>query len=315
MAVSDVRNEVLEPTGSQTVETLQFTVKFNCDIATGIRSKYWEASHDFRISVNAVSVYSQEGSGILWDGGTGSGTVERRETGTAPITPEGSAPLWYTLSSADVSNTSIQSGVAFDLSIDMKHYSSEVWTEVISNSVTLTTEEEETEVEVSATIAGTGTITLNREGLPGAPTDPSPVDAATNVNLSTGFAWTNGANTDTTALYMDFGDGYFEIASGLESAAYALAQDLFDYGWIVKWRIYASNDYGTTVGPEWTFTALDIDPPYPSWEPIEGGSGEGPGTGVEGTDFLYSGRNNVITSANLVAIANNRLWYSSWSEL
>ena len=185
-----------------------------------------------------------------------------------------------------------------------------------SDTYTFTTLDN-TLVELSAVIAGTSVIAIT-SGLPGAPTNPSPATTATGVNISTGFSWTNGSNTDTTAILMIIGGaGYVEIVSGLEEAAFSLVSDCFRYGISVAWKVKATNAYGSTTGDEWTFTCLDLDRPYPSYVLIEGGTGYGPDEttetpGVEGTDFLYTGENNMITTKALVAVANNRLWYSSF---
>lgn len=168
---------------------------------------------------------------------------------------------------------------------------------------------------LSGTIAGVSTFSLGT-GLPGVPTDPSPSNAATGVNLSSGFSWTNGANTDTSTLYFSInGGGFQEVISGLEAEAYELAQDLLEYGASVIWVVGNHNDYGTTSGPEWTFTAMSNAPPVPSFWLIPGGSGNGPyddPPGVEGTDFRWYGGNNMITAKTLIAVAQNRVWFQDY---
>ena len=182
-----------------------------------------------------------------------------------------------------------------------------------SDTFTFHTYPEGTEVEISGTIAGTSTFTL-ASGLPAKATDPSPANTATGVNLSTSFSWTNGARTDTTTLSMNVADaGYVDIAEGLEEAAYSFAADMLNYGISVKWKITSSNAYGDTIGDEWTFTSLEFDRPYPSWVLIDGGGGDGPADdGIEGTDFLYTGINNMITVKALAAAAKNRIYYNTF---
>jgi len=166
-------------------------------------------------------------------------------------------------------------------------------------------------LELSAAIAGTSAIAIT-SGLPGAPTSPSPTDAATGTNLSTGFSWTAGANTDTFTISLNVdGAGYEELSSLFEDASYSLTTDPLSYGVSAAWKVKATNMYGSTESDEWSFTCLSLDYPYPSWIAIDGGDGPVDG-GTEGTDFLYTGKNNMITTKALVAVANNRLWYSSF---
>ena len=66
--------------------------------------------------------------------------------------------------------------------------------------------------------------------------------------------------------------------------------------------------YGSTASDEWSFDTLTFDPPYPSWKSL-GGS---PPTGTPGTDFLWTGTNNMMTVKALVAAADNRMWFSTY---
>ena len=186
------------------------------------------------------------------------------------------------------------------------------WAAIPTSDLYFATYSPGTFTELTGTIAGTSVFELS-SGLPAKAITPSPANTATSINLSTGFTWTNGARTDTTALEISIGTGYVEVTSGLEVAAYNLVSDYFSWGMNVSWRIISTNAYGSTTGDAWTFTTLEKGFLYPSWTLIDGGSGNGPDDGgIEGTDFLYTGFNNMITVKTFVAAAKNRIYYNTF---
>jgi len=82
------------------------------------------------------------------------------------------------------------------------------------------------------------------------------------------------------------------------------------------WRIDSVNDDGVTEGDEWYFATIVFYPPIPSWNPVDGGNGQGPPgvddpPGIEGTDWVWSGLNNMITIRRLVAVAKGTLYYET----
>jgi len=122
----------------------------------------------------------------------------------------------------------------------------------------------------------------------------------------------------TYSVKLKLGDEeYLTVGAGLTTKKLS-AIDLIDYGGAYTWRVSATNEFGTTEGDEWTFYTINFNPPQPSFTLIDGGSGEGPswadgdGTqtgGVEGTDWEWSGTNNMITLKRLVVAAKYRIWY------
>jgi hypothetical protein len=136
MAATDFASFALRPTGSSDVSHLQFTVKFNCDSVGAVRSNYNELSNDLRFSVNGTVVYTVTGS-VYWQLGTGSGVASRKTYPGQPTTPKHSPAIWYVLSAADVISTGIESGTAFDVTVEIKGNADHSWTAVKTNSVTL----------------------------------------------------------------------------------------------------------------------------------------------------------------------------------
>lgn len=79
-----------------------------------------------------------------------------------------------------------------------------------------------------------------------------------------------------------------------------------------QWRVDATNEFGTTTGDTWEFTAAKLLTIHTSYRLIPGGSGSGPydyPPGVQGTDWEWTGENCVIAIKRLVAAANNKIWY------
>lgn len=113
-----------------------------------------------------------------------------------------------------------------------------------------------------------------------------------------------------------------ELTSGIAELTYS--PDPWDYGYAYQWRIDSTNEFGTTTGDVWTFSALDFDPPMPTVHIIDGGDppdfsfGDGvnhtpasdpPGTGgVEGTDWEFIGTNGAFARKMVILAANNKVW-------
>ncbi len=118
---------------------------------------------------------------------------------------------------------------------------------------------------------------------------------------------------------------YFGTVSGSLSLAASGVTDLFypmpieivlDYKTTYYWRIDADVNGAITTGDEWYFATIVFAPPISSYELIPGGNGNGPpGTsdpsGVEGTDWNWTGLNFTAKVRRLVAAAANAIWYES----
>lgn len=150
----------------------------------------------------------------------------------------------------------------------------------------------------------------NFDARPGKATGPTPANAGTAIALNTAFDWTLGTNGATNELFID-------ATSYLNSAdvTYTMTSDLFGWSDDVAWSVSTTNDFGTTTGTAWAFTALDLDPVISTWTTIAdtgetGWTGEGPlAGGVEGLDFRWTGLNNVTTLKRLIVITKDRVFY------
>ena len=144
---------------------------------------------------------------------------------------------------------------------------------------------------------------------PGKAASPTPSNAGSDIETTTSFEWTLGTNGTTNELLID-GVSYLNSSA----VTYAPSSDLFSWDDPVSWRVDTTNEYGTTTGDTWTFDALNLDHLRVTYTLIDGGSGNGPyDGGVEGTDFWYTGLNNVITLKRLVVVSKNRVFYEVFS--
>jgi len=78
------------------------------------------------------------------------------------------------------------------------------------------------------------------------------------------------------------------------------------------WKVNTKNAFGTTEGDFWSFITIPFNRPIVSYELITGGSGAGPyddTPGVEGTDWRFTGENNLVTLRRLVSAANDKIWF------
>ena len=154
--------------------------------------------------------------------------------------------------------------------------------------------------------------------VPGKPTNPSPTDAVTNITLDeTPLSWDASADgtADTYEIYFRESGGSWTLV-GIAQAGlmWAIPFGTLDYEITYEWRIDATNIYGTTTGNTWTFGSISYDQIQVSYRLISGGSGSGPyddPPGTQGTDWEYTGLNNMITVKRLVVAANSKIWYES----
>jgi hypothetical protein len=85
---------------------------------------------------------------------------------------------------------------------------------------------------------------------------------------------------------------------------------LWAYGSPYTWSVDSVNQFGTTVGDNWTFTSVVYDPPVSNWENLTGKT-LGPLTnGVEGTDYRWLG-NNIINTVKFFLVAKDSSIYYS----
>lgn len=159
--------------------------------------------------------------------------------------------------------------------------------------------------------------TYGTEGsAPSKPTTPSPADDATSITLdATPLSWVDGGNADTYDVYFRIqGGDWVEESEAQAALEWAIVFGTLGYGVIYEWRVDATNTYGTTTGDTWTFSSIAYDQLRISYRLISGGSGSGPydsPPGTQGTDWEYTGLNNMITVGRLVVAANSKIWYES----
>lgn len=151
---------------------------------------------------------------------------------------------------------------------------------------------------------------------PGKPTTPSPANAATNITLDeTPLSWVSGGNTDTYEIYWRIqGNAWVLVGVAQAGLSWTIVFPTIVYGTTYEWRIDATNTYGTTTGDTWSFSSIDYDQLRISYRLISGGNGAGPyddPPGVQGTDWEYTGLNNMISVKRLVVAANSKIFYES----
>lgn len=145
---------------------------------------------------------------------------------------------------------------------------------------------------------------------PSAPTNPTPANAASDVNFAgTEFSW--DASTGDVDTYDVVVNGN-TLSAAQAGTSYTLDTDAFDWDDSVTWKIDATNYFGTTSSSEWDFDVIDRHIIQVSYELIDGGSGLGPyDGGVEGVDWWWTGLNGVITVKRLVVAASDRIYYET----
>ncbi len=76
-----------------------------------------------------------------------------------------------------------------------------------------------------------------------------------------------------------------------------------DYNIEYSWRVDATNEFGTTTGDVWSFTALLFAPPFPTGVTLDYGEDPPVPTGTP------TGVNNMVTLKRIVVAANDKIWY------
>ncbi len=158
--------------------------------------------------------------------------------------------------------------------------------------------------------------TYGGAALPGQPTIVSPTPTGvTDITLDeTPLGWNaSDPAADTYEIYFrESGDAWTLVGVAQAGLTWAIEFGTLGYETTYEWRIDATNIYGTTTGDTWSFDSLVFDEPRISYVLISGGSGAGPyDGGVEGTDWSWTGLNNMITVRRLVAAARNKIFYET----
>jgi len=151
---------------------------------------------------------------------------------------------------------------------------------------------------------------------PGLPTTPSPTNTGTGITLDeTPLSWVTGGDTDTYEIYWRIqGDAWVLVGVAQAGLTWTIDFGTIAYGTTYEWRVDATNAYDTTTGTTWSFGSIAYDQLRISYVLISGGSGSGPyddPPGTEGTDWSWTGLNNMMSVRRLVVAANSKIWYES----
>lgn len=105
--------------------------------------------------------------------------------------------------------------------------------------------------------------------LPATPSSPNPADGATGVSTTPTLSWAGAAAGVTFDVYLDtVNPPVTKVATSLSSASYTPATLVS--GLTCYWRIVATNNNGSTMGPVWSFTPLTTTPPAMPASPSPG---------------------------------------------
>jgi len=138
---------------------------------------------------------------------------------------------------------------------------------------------------------------------PGKPTNPSPIDDATNITLDESPLSWNASDpaADIYEIYFRVqGEDWVKVGDAQAAIEWAVTSELLGYGTIYEWRIDATNVYGITTGDTWTFTSIAFDPPLPTGVTLDA---EGEPTGTP------TGESGMLTIKRLIAAARNKIYY------
>jgi len=161
----------------------------------------------------------------------------------------------------------------------------------------------------------------NFDPRPAKASNPSPEDEYTPMTLDWQlFSWDAVDNADTYNVYMGTEVGETPWSENMElivdsSPLSYIVQSylatatklvypytgLAVYNYQYYWRVDAKNIFGETTGDSWSLTTITFDPPVSSYR--------GDFSGVEGIDWNWDGKNNMVIVKRLVAAAKDALYY------
>ena len=161
----------------------------------------------------------------------------------------------------------------------------------------------------------------NFDPRPAKASNPSPEDEYTPMTLDWQlFSWDAVDNADTYNVYMGTEVGETPWSENMElivdsSPLSYIVQSylatatkfvypytgLAVYNYQYYWRVDTKNIFGETTGDNWSLTTITFDPPVSSYR--------GDFSGVEGIDWNWDGKNNMVIVKRLVAAAKDALYY------
>ena len=80
---------------------------------------------------------------------------------------------------------------------------------------------------------------------------------------------------------------------------------VLEYNTEYSWRVDATNEFGTTTGDVWSFTALLFAPPFPTGVTLDYGEDPPVPTGTP------TGLNNMVTLKRIVVAADNKIFFET----
>ncbi len=114
-------------------------------------------------------------------------------------------------------------------------------------------------------------FTTRDNSAPYIPSDPDPGDGATNVYINSDLSWTGGDPDDdevTYDVYLDTDCPPTTKVKSNQSGTTYNPPGVLDFDTTYCWKIVAWDKYGySSVGPVWSFTTEENQPPYPPSDP------------------------------------------------
>ena len=112
------------------------------------------------------------------------------------------------------------------------------------------------------------TVTITTNNPPNTPSNPSPANGATGVDVNADLSWTGGdpdsGDTVTYDVYFEAGDSTPDVLVSNDQSGTTYDPGTMDYNTHYYWKIIATDNHGaSTNGPVWNFvtTTLPNDPP------------------------------------------------------
>ncbi len=128
--------------------------------------------------------------------------------------------------------------------------------------------ESDGQVITDATVTIPVTLIVNAPPVPDPPTNPDPIDSATNVSLNPTLSWTNNGVVDSCLVW--WGSPFSAIIDTVYGNTCTIPSVVpLSYSSTYYWKIQCFNMTGNAMGPEWSFTTI-VPETVPFTEDFEG---------------------------------------------
>ncbi len=185
------------------------------------------------------------------------------EASFAAIDPEGDPLEWIFEIETKPAGSSI---TALDVSESLASFTPDELGEYVIR-VTVSDGDNEVVARVTITVI---------DGAPEAPSGPQPDEGAVDVGVVEGLEWADAPGASSYEVFLGAGTLPGSPTATVTDSSFAPAAAL-DYSTTYRWQIVAVNSYGSTAGPQWSFTTQD-EPLSPAATP----SGPAPANGATG---------------------------------